>query len=111
MNDKQIVTRTELLTPEPGEALAGLLDVPAPRDELPPLWHWIHLLERRRHADLGPDGHPTSGLPAPPGPGRKRMYAGSRVTTHRTLRLGEEATRTTLANALGLLGISAPDSM
>lgn len=89
------VTRTELITREPSEALAGLLGIPAPTETLPTLWHWIHLLERRPHADLGPDGHPTSGLPAPPGPGRKRMYAGGRVTSLRELRFGEEATRFT----------------
>jgi 3-methylfumaryl-CoA hydratase len=90
------VSRTELITPEPAEALAGLLDIALPSaDELPDLWHWIYLLERRSQADLGPDGHPTSGIPAPPGPGRLRMFAGGRVVTHRRLRFGEPATRTT----------------
>jgi 3-methylfumaryl-CoA hydratase len=90
------VSRTELITPEPAEALAGLLDIALPSpEELPELWHWIYLLERRPQADLGPDGHPTSGIPAPPGPGRLRMFAGGRVVTHHRLRFGEPATRTT----------------
>jgi 3-methylfumaryl-CoA hydratase len=88
---------TELITPEPAQALAALLDIDAPdTDEgLPALWHWIYLLERRRQADLGPDGHPTYGIPAPPGPGRLRMFAGGRVLMLTPLRFGEPGTRTT----------------
>jgi 3-methylfumaryl-CoA hydratase len=90
------VERTERLAPEPAEALAALLDVEAPTDgELPELWHWIYLLERPASRQLGPDGHPTSGVPAPPGPGLRRMFAGGRVDTHRRLRLDQPATRTT----------------
>jgi len=89
------VVRTELIIPEPSEALANLLGTDIPTDELPPLWHWIHLLEKRPHADLGRDGHPTFGIPAPPGPGRKRMFAGGRVRTHASLIFGRPATRTT----------------
>jgi len=89
------VVRTELITAEPAEALANLLGTDIPTDELPPLWHWIYLLERRPHADLGPDGHPTSGIPAPPGPGRKRMFAGGRVSTRMPLVFGKPATRST----------------
>ena len=92
---KQRVVRTELITPEPSEALANLLDTDIPTRELPTLWHWIHLLEKRPHADLGPDGHPTFGIPAPPGPGRKRMFAGGRVSSHMPLAFGKPATRTT----------------
>ena len=91
----QRVVRTELITPEPSEALANLLGTDIPTDELPTLWHWIHLLEKRPHADLGPDGHPTFGIPAPPGPGRKRMFAGGRVSTYAPLVFGRPATRTT----------------
>jgi 3-methylfumaryl-CoA hydratase len=91
----QKVVRTELITAEPSEALANLLGTDIPGDELPPLWHWVHLLERRPHADLGPDGHPTFGIPAPPGPGRKRMFAGGRVSSHTPLVIGKPATRTT----------------
>jgi len=91
----QRVVRTELITPEPSEALANLLGTDIPRAGLPALWHWIHLLEKRPHADLGPDGHPTFGIPAPPGPGRKRMFAGGRVTTYAPLAFGRTATRST----------------
>ena len=89
------VVRTELLTPEPSEALANMLGTDIPTDELPPLWHLIYLLDKRPHADLGPDGHPTFGIPAPPGPGRRRMFAGGRVSTHAPLVFGRPATRST----------------
>ena len=94
-SDPRRVVRTELITPGPSEALANLLGTDIPTDDLPTLWHWIYLLEKRPHADLGPDGHPTFGIPAPPGPGRRRMFAGGRVSTLAPLVFGEPATRTT----------------
>jgi len=97
--DDQVV-RTELIGVEPAEALAGLLDIPLPDERsLPPLWHWVYLNDRPRQADLGPDGHPVHGVPAPPGPGRRRMFAGGRVTAHGQLRFGELATLTTRVTA------------
>lgn len=94
-----IVERTGLLLPEPALALGALLDVPVPDlagAGLPPLWHWLYLLDRPAQADLGPDGHPVRGcVPAPPSPGRRRMWAGGRVRTVGPLRCGEEATRRT----------------
>jgi 3-methylfumaryl-CoA hydratase len=103
------VVRTELITPGPSEALANLLGTGIPVDELPTLWHWIHLLEKRPHADLGPDGHPTFGIPAPPGPGRRRMFAGGRVSTRSPLTFGEPATRTTwVADTVEKAGRTGP---
>lgn len=94
-----VITRTETLVPEPARALGALLGVPVPdleRDGLPLLWHWIYLLDRPAQVDLGPDGHPVRGtLPAPPGPGRRRMWAGGRVRTSGPLRCGLPATRRT----------------
>ncbi|MGW4206037.1 FAS1-like dehydratase domain-containing protein [Streptomyces sp. NPDC004726] len=96
----EVVERTEILLPGPARALGALLDVPVPDLEggggLPPLWHWIYLLDRPAQADLGPDGHPVRGtVPAPPGPGRRRMWAGGRVRVRGALRCGEAATRRT----------------
>ena len=95
----QRVSRAGVVDPAMVEALAGLLDVPVPTRNLPPMWHQVHLLDRPPQDALGPDGHATHGIPAPPGPGRKRMFAGGRVTTHRHLAIGEEATRTTWVTA------------
>jgi 3-methylfumaryl-CoA hydratase len=89
------VVRTEVIGYEQAEALANLLGTEMPWCALPPLWHWTYLLERRPHADLGPDGHPTFGIPAPPGGGRKRMFAGGTVTTYGELLFGKPVTRTT----------------
>jgi 3-methylfumaryl-CoA hydratase len=91
-----VIERTELLLPEPACALAGLLGVPVPdlAEGLPLLWHWIYLLDRPAQADLGPDGHPVRGtLPAPPGRGRRRMWAGGRVSSSGPLRCGAPATK------------------
>jgi len=95
-----VIERTEIPRPEPGSALGDLLGVPVPDlgngEGLPPLWHWVYLLDRPAQADLGPDGHPVRGtLPAPPGPGRRRMWAGGRVRTSGPLRCGQPATKRT----------------
>jgi 3-methylfumaryl-CoA hydratase len=87
---------TELITPGPAQALAGLLGVPEPGEELPLLWHWVYLLDRPPQDVLGPDGHQArGGMPIPPGPGLRRMFAGGRVWRHGELRIGAEATRRT----------------
>ena len=101
--------RTGRIEPGVVEALAGLLDVPVPARLLPPMWHQVHLLERPPQHTLGPDGHATHGIPAPPGPGRRRMFAGGRVTTLRALAIGEEATRTSwVTNTLDKQGRTGP---
>jgi 3-methylfumaryl-CoA hydratase len=88
----------ELLSPEPARALAGLLGVPAPGLDLPPLWHWVYLLDRPAQADLGPDGHPARSweagwVGAPPGPGQRRMWGGGRVRISGSVHIGLDATR------------------
>jgi 3-methylfumaryl-CoA hydratase len=88
----------ELITAGPAEALAGLLGVPGSADGqgLPLLWHWVYLLDRPPQAVLGTDGHRAhGGIPVPPGPGRRRMFAGGRVTQHAPLRTGAAASRRT----------------
>ena len=90
--------QSEILLPGPAQALGALLDVPVPNvadgEGLPLLWHWVYLLDRPAQADLGLDGHPVRGtVPAPPGPGLRRMWAGGRVRASGTLRCGEPATR------------------
>jgi 3-methylfumaryl-CoA hydratase len=88
---------TELITPGPAEALAGLLGVTGSSfGEMPLLWHWVYLLDRPPTAALGPDGHQVhGGMPVPPGPGLRRMFAGGRVQRHGALKVGTEATRRT----------------
>jgi 3-methylfumaryl-CoA hydratase len=91
---------TELITPGPAQALAGLLGVPGASPvmgaALPLLWHWVYLLDRPPQDALGPDGHQArGGMPVPPGPGLRRMFAGGRVWRHGELRIGRSATRRT----------------
>jgi 3-methylfumaryl-CoA hydratase len=94
---------TELITPGPAEALAGLLGAPRADAVLPLLWHWVYLLDRPPQAILGADGHPArDAIPMPPGVGLRRMFAGGRVSRHGPLRTGAEATRRTWQAASAL---------
>jgi 3-methylfumaryl-CoA hydratase len=110
----EVVERTEVLLPGPAQALGALLGVPVPdlqrAEGLPLLWHWVYLLDRPAQADLGPDGHPVRGtLPTPPGPGRRRMWAGGRVSARGSLRCGQPATRrTSVLSAQEKQGRSGP---
>lgn len=93
-----VTVLSQVLAPFAATALARMLDTGETFEagtELPPLWHWTYLLDPAAEAELAPDGHPTTGLPTPPEPGMRRMFAGGRVDTLRPLVLGEEATRTT----------------
>ncbi|MEV5072692.1 mesaconyl-C4 CoA hydratase [Microbacterium sp. LMI12-1-1.1] len=94
--DNATIERTEVIAAETVEAVAGMLDIDVPHaagDTVPPLWHWTLLLERAAERDLGEDGHPVVGIPAPPGAGRRRMFGGGRVTTLGRLRIGEPASK------------------
>jgi 3-methylfumaryl-CoA hydratase len=96
----ELVERHELLDPGPATAVAGMLGVPLPDledgDGLPLTWHWVYLLERPRLEDLGPDGHPARhAVPTPPGPGRRRMWAGGSIRSRAPLLVGEPTTRRT----------------
>jgi 3-methylfumaryl-CoA hydratase len=83
----------------PADAFAGLLDLPSPvrgpGDPLPPMWHWLHLLEHPAQAELGDDGHPADGPFLPPLPDRRRMFAGGRLQVREPLRIGDEVSRRT----------------
>lgn len=82
----------------PSAAFAALLDQPPPGSalpgaELPPLWHWFHLLDAPAQAELGDDGHPAHGRFLPPIPDRRRMFAGGRLRVREPLRIGDVVTR------------------
>lgn len=91
-------TRTEVLHPFPANALAATLDRTDPAYaegvSLPPLWHWLHFLAIHPMAEVGPDGHAEKGGFLPPVPLPRRMWAGSRLSFLRPLRIGEAARRT-----------------
>jgi hydroxyacyl-ACP dehydratase HTD2-like protein with hotdog domain len=81
----------------PPATFAGLIDQPVPvrgeGDPLPPLWHWLHLLDRPTKSEVGPDGHPLQGTFLPPIPDRRRMFAGGHLIQHAPFRVGQEVTR------------------
>lgn len=83
-------------------ALAATLDADPPADgTVPPLWHWVLFQDWQKWSTLGPDGHAARGefMPAIAGMER-RMWAGSAVTFHRPLRIGEAVERrSTIAGA------------
>ena len=60
---------------------------------LPPLWHWFYFLATTPQSRLGIDGHPERGGFMPPIELPRRMFAGSRMTFHRPLSLGQPAER------------------
>ena len=83
---------TELIQRGPAEALAGLLGVPMPEDELPLFWHWVYLLDRPAQRELGPRRARRRG-------GRARTARGcsraARVRALAPLRFDAPATRRT----------------
>ena len=62
MNSPDKVERTEVIAAEPTESVAALLDITIQHSlgaKVPPLWHWVYLLERSTESELGIDGHPV----------------------------------------------------
>jgi 3-methylfumaryl-CoA hydratase len=68
---------------------------PREGDEVPPSWHWMWFNATDRHSALSRDGIAGSkGGYMPPSPLPRRMWAGSQLTVHRPLRVGEKIRRT-----------------
>ncbi len=88
-------TQDDVIRREMADALAAVLDRPAPPagTPLPPLWHWIYFWTIRPQAELGPDGHPRRGGFLPPVPLPRRMWAGGRLRFSAPLPVGVAATR------------------
>ncbi|MFF2316916.1 MaoC family dehydratase N-terminal domain-containing protein [Arthrobacter sp. NPDC058097] len=86
-------------------ALAALLDRPAPPVEagqakLFPLGHWLHFTPTAAHSELGKDGHPRLGGFLPPLPLPRRMWAGSKISFHSPITVGQPLTRTTTIESI-----------
>jgi 3-methylfumaryl-CoA hydratase len=98
--------REDRVAAVPIEALSATLDrddpTPRPGDALPPLWHWLYFLPLIRQSELGSDGHPRRGGFLPPVALPRRMWAGGRMTFHRTLRLDEPIRRISTIADVGL---------
>src|SRR6185436_783007 len=97
-------TVADTITPVPAMALAATLDRPpfpiAAGDLLPLPWHWVYGVPIVRQSEIGPDGHPKRGGFLPPIPQPRRMWAGSRITAHRPLRIGEAVLRISTIDAI-----------
>ncbi|NND50600.1 MAG: acyl-CoA dehydrogenase [Rhizobiales bacterium] len=87
----------DIISTERAFALWASLDdgSAAPEDgaPLPPLWHWLYFWVIGRRSELGRDGHAALGGFLPALGEVRRMWAGSRVTFHRPLSMGERAHR------------------
>ncbi len=89
--------RTDDITAMPVAALSATLDrddaEPVPGSDLPHLWHWMYFAPLAQQREIGPDGHPNRGGFLPPVPLPRRMWAGSRLSFHHHLQVGDEVTR------------------
>jgi len=93
-------TMTELIAVRPVAALNATLDrgaaLPGPGDVLPPLYHWLYFLPLAETSELDIDGHPRRGGFLPPVTLPRRMWASSDVAFTGQVRIGEEATRSSV---------------
>lgn len=88
-------TTEDLVTQVPLQALAATLDREATHlNTVPPCWHWLYFLPLYRQSAIGIDGHPKRGGFLPPVPLPRRMWAGSQITFHAPMRVGQHISRT-----------------
>jgi 3-methylfumaryl-CoA hydratase len=104
---------SDVVTPTPYAALAATLDRdpgrPPAGTPLPALWHWLYFLPLHRRSEVGPDGHAKRGSFLPPVPLPRRMWAGSQLTFHRPLHVGDAMTReSTIENVTEKTGRTGP---
>jgi len=77
--------------------------------KVPPLSHWLFFLPSVPQREIGRDGHPQKGGFLPPVTLPRRMWAGSRVTFHRPLCIGQQVARvSTIMDVEGKQGRSGP---
>lgn len=76
--------RDDQVTAAAAGSLHDLLDRPGARplagDRLPILWHWLAFTPQAKQSDIAKDGHPITRGPLLPTAGRRRMYAGGKVS-------------------------------
>lgn len=90
-------TTDAVVTAYNADAMAATLDRDDPPcqlgDPIPPGWHLFYLREVVKLKDTGPDGHPKRGGFLPPIDLPRRMWAGTRSTFHRPIRVGDTIRR------------------
>ncbi len=91
-------TVSDAVTPTPVAALSAMLDREAQRPSdgvlLPYLWNWLYFLPLYRQSDIGEDGHAKRGGFLPPVPLPRRMWAGSQISFHEPILVGDRLVRT-----------------
>ena len=100
------ITEEDVATLAPLKGMIVTFD----RDEAPPGqgeaiapgWHLAYFLTASRKATLGADGLPTTGGVLPEMPFPRRMYAGTSLTFHDALRVGDALTRETAFTDIAL---------
>jgi 3-methylfumaryl-CoA hydratase len=89
----------DVATQAPLKAIVATFDLPeeAPRpgEVIPPGWHIGYFLPMARASSLAADGLPTGTGVLPPLPLPRRMYAGTRITFHAPLQVGDAIRRET----------------
>ena len=97
-------TAADWITPSRLAAWHATLDhaAEAPKDGDPaPLgFHWALAPAVARESELGPDGHARRGGFLPPVTLPRRLWAGSRITFHRPLRVGERVERASMIQSV-----------
>ena len=97
-------TTTDWITPSRVAAWHATFDhafEPPPDGAAVPLgFHWTLAPQLARESELGPDGHPRRGGFLPPIPLPRRLWAGSRIVFHRSLRVGERVERESTITAI-----------
>jgi len=93
------------VTPQRVAAWFAMLDHTDAPDEgapAPPGFHWTLAPPLVRESELGPDGHPLRDANSflPPIPMPRRMWAGSRLTFHRPLLIGDRVERESVITAI-----------
>lgn len=62
-------------------------------DHLPGLWHWLYFSPAIPASDIAKDGHQKLGKFLPPVPLKRRMWAGSQLSFHHPIKVGDELKR------------------
>lgn len=87
---------SDQIYPTPVKALALSLNLNAQallKAPLRPVWHWLYFLPMSPLAETGPDGHTRRGSFLPPTPLPRRMWAGSNITFHAPIAIGDSLKR------------------
>ncbi|WP_119419149.1 FAS1-like dehydratase domain-containing protein [Desertibaculum subflavum] len=96
----------DICAPAQAAALALIFgrpqDAPERSDVMQPGWHWAYFWAMSPRSELGLDGLPVEDAVMPKMPFPRRMFAGSTLTFHAPIRIGEKIRRETELTDLSL---------